>query len=123
MFDALKKYGVFHGRARRKEYWLYALLYFILAVAAAVLDKVSGTFSYETGMGVFSSLLTLALFLPSLAVSIRRLHDIDKSGWWMLMALVPILGIITLWVFFCLDGTVGSNRFGEDPKASERATA
>jgi len=108
MFEALSKYAVFEGRARRQEYWLFALLYFILAIIAGFADGVSGS-------GLISGLLALALLIPSIAVLVRRLHDTDRSGWWALLMLIPILGTLILLVFCVLKGTDGSNRFGDDP--------
>ena len=114
MFEAIKKYADFSGRARRKEYWLFILLYLIAAVIAGIIDAVLAT------MGIIGIILTLGLFIPSLSVGVRRLHDINRSGWWMLIGLIPLIGAIVLIVFFCKDGTIGVNPFGEDPKFSER---
>ena len=114
MFEALQKYAVFNGRARRKEYWLFFLLYFIAIVIANVIDVFALT------MGIIGIIVSLGLFIPSLAVGVRRLHDINRSGWWMLIGLIPLIGAIVLLVFFCKDGTNGSNPFGEDAKALER---
>ena len=114
MFEAIKKYADFSGRARRKEYWLFILLYLIAAIIAGIIDAVAAT------MGIIGIILTLGLFIPSLSVGVRRLHDINRSGWWMLIGLIPLIGAIVLIVFFCKDGTIGANPFGEDPKSSER---
>jgi uncharacterized membrane protein YhaH (DUF805 family) len=115
MLDALKKYAIFEGRARRQEYWLFVLLYVILYIGAVVIDVVVGTFDLELGIGLFGAVVSLGLLIPSISVGVRRLHDIDKSGWMYLLAIVPIANIVLL-VFLCLDGTQGNNRFGEDPK-------
>ena len=123
MFDALKKYAVFRGRARRKEYWLFLLLYTLLFFATTVVDGATDTYSEGAGMGLLGFILTLAFLVPSVAVGVRRLHDIDKCGWWLLILLVPVLGFLVLHVFFCFNGTVGDNRFGEDPKGRERASS
>lgn len=112
----LKKYAVFTGRARRKEYWLFALLAFGLYIVASILDGAAGM--GRTIGGVYGPIMTavaLGLLVPSIAVGIRRLHDTDRSGWWLLIALVPIVGSIVLLVFMVLEGTRGSNRFGPDP--------
>ena len=114
MFEAIKKYADFSGRARRKEYWLFILLYLIAAIIAGIIDAVLAT------MGIIGIILTLGLFIPSLSVGVRRLHDINRSGWWMLIGLIPLIGAIVLIIFFCKDGTNGANPFGEDPKSSER---
>ena len=107
----LKKYAVFTGRARRKEYWMFALVNTLIIVVLA---------ASEAYLGIFgpSALYGLAVFVPSLAVNVRRLHDTDRSGWWVLIGLVPLVGAIVLIVFMVLDGTPGDNRFGPNPKAA-----
>ena len=114
--DALQKYAVFSGRAQRSEYWYFFLFYFLLAVAAAILDGLVESFSQRAGMGFFSGILALGLLLPSLAVGVRRLHDIDRSGWWLLIAVIPLVGAIVLLVFTVKDSQPGPNRFGPNPK-------
>jgi uncharacterized membrane protein YhaH (DUF805 family) len=119
MFEALKRYAEFSGRSRRKEYWLFILLYVILSVVATVLDaSVLRSMAIDGELGVASLILSLGLIIPLLAVAIRRLHDTDRSGWWILLGLIPLLGGLVLLVFCCLDGTPGDNRFGPDPKQS-----
>ena len=119
MFDAIKKYAVFSGRARRKEYWLFILLYFILIIVGSFIDGFMGMYDPVSGYGPISAIVTLGLLIPSIAVLVRRLHDIDKSGWWALLSLVPIANLVIL-VFMFFNGTVGENRFGPDPKAVEQ---
>ena len=121
-----RRYFDFSGRSRRREYWLFQL--FVLIVTMTLDFGLGGTYSQITHNGFsaashasplatgLSGLFGLVNFIPSLAVLVRRLHDIDRSGWWMLIALIPLLGWIVLFVFLCLDGTFGSNRYGEDPK-------
>ena len=117
MFEALKRYAEFSGRSRRKEFWLFILLYIVLSGLATVVDiTVFENLLIEEEMGVVSVVLALALLIPSLSVQVRRLHDTDRSAWWLLIALLPIIGGIVLLVFNCLDGTPGDNRFGPDPK-------
>ncbi len=111
-----KKYMTFEGRARRQEYWFFVLFYAIISIILGFIDGMIGI-DLGGGTGILSLVLGLALLIPSLALGARRLHDIDKSGWWQLIVLVPLVGIIVLIVFFCLKGTDGSNRFGEDPLA------
>jgi len=111
----LRKYAVFAGRARRKEYWMYTLIYVLIAVVLGFLDAMLG------GAGLLGTLLAIALFLPSLAVTVRRLHDSGRSGWWVLIAFVPIVGVIVLLVFMCLAGTPGRNAYGEDPLGEPEA--
>ena len=118
MFEAIKKYAVFSGRARRKEFWLFGLFYCIVIVVAGAIDGVMGTFVEEAGLGVFSGIVMLGLLIPSLAVSVRRLHDKNLRGWWLLVHLTGI-GSIVLFILFCMRGTVGENRFGDDPLANE----
>jgi uncharacterized membrane protein YhaH (DUF805 family) len=116
--DALtKKYATFAGRARRKEYWYFVLFYVLAIVVLAIVDEMMGTFSEEAEIGLLSGLFVLATFIPSLAVTVRRLHDTDRSGWWILINLVPIVGAIVLLVFTLLDSQPGENRFGANPKA------
>ncbi|MFC8174337.1 DUF805 domain-containing protein [Streptomyces sp. NPDC057242] len=107
--DVLKKYAVFSGRARRKEFWMFTLFNFIAAVILSILDNV-------LGIQILSLIYTLAVFLPALGVSVRRLHDTGRSGWWILIALVPFVGFIVLLVFNCLEGEQQQNAYGPNPK-------
>jgi uncharacterized membrane protein YhaH (DUF805 family) len=104
-------YFDFQGRARRAEYWWYTLVYVIFYIVLAVVDSVLGT------ARLLSGLLSLALLLPSLGVAVRRLHDIGRSGWWILIGLIPILGWILLIYWYVQPGTSGQNEYGADPKA------
>ncbi len=113
---ALKKYATFRGRSRRSEYWFFVLFYLLIAVALAVLDVLLGTFSEDDGLGLFSGLFALAMLLPTLAVGVRRLHDIGRTGWWLLIAFVPIVGPIVLIVFAVKDSEPGTNAYGPNPK-------
>jgi len=113
----LKRYAEFSGRSRRKEYWLFVLLLIPIYIAAMAIDFVIGLNTVVVGLyGPFYLLTALALLVPSIAVGVRRLHDIDKSGWWLLITLIPLIGAIVLLVFACTAGTAGPNRFGPDPK-------
>ena len=114
--EVLKKYAVFGGRARRKEYWFFVLFNFIFAVVLAFIDGMIGTFNAETGFGVLSGIYGLAVFIPGIAVTIRRLHDTDRSGWWLLICFIPLIGAIWLLVLLVIDGTSGQNQYGPDPK-------
>ena len=114
----LKKYAVFDGRARRKEYWFFVLFNIIFALVLAFIDGMVGTFDPESGYGVLSGIYGLAVFIPGIAVSIRRLHDTDRSGWWILICLIPLIGAIWLLILFVLDGTAGQNQYGPDPKVA-----
>ena len=114
--NVLKQYAVFKGRARRKEYWFFILFNLIASVVLTVIDFMTGLLDAELGIGLLSGLYSLAVLIPSLAVTVRRLHDTDRSGWWLLLGLVPLLGAIVLLVFMLLDGTPGDNRHGASPK-------
>lgn len=120
----LKNYAGFSGRASRREYWMFTLINFIILVVLQVLMNATMTLPDEFGQGgslgfgyYLYILYTLATMIPALAVSVRRLHDTDRSGWWVLIGLVPLIGAIVLLVFFCQQGTQGDNRFGSDPLA------
>ncbi|MGH6727114.1 MAG: DUF805 domain-containing protein [Pseudolabrys sp.] len=106
-----RNYAVFAGRAARSEYWYWVLFALLIAAGAGILDR--GIFP-EAEPGPIGSLTSLALLLPGIAVAVRRLHDLDRTGWWALIALTGI-GILLLIVWFCLKGTTGANRFGSDP--------
>ena len=115
--EVLKKYAVFTGRARRKEYWFFILFNIIVSIVLGFADGVMGTFSLDAGIGLLGGLYSLAVLLPSIALSVPRLHDIGRSGWWLLIALIPIIGAIVLIVFFVLDSNADENKFGANPKA------
>ena len=121
--NVLKNYVGFSGRARRKEYWMFVLFNVIFAVVAMILDNVLGLASKELGYGPIYGIDALAMILPSLAVAARRLHDIGKSGWWLLIALIPIVGAIMLIIWDVREGERGDNRFGPDPKSGEGMAA
>ncbi len=115
----LKQYADFKGRARRTEYWMYLLFNLIFAFIAAVLDNILGLkFSPEIPYGYLYLLYALVTFLPGLAVSVRRLHDVDKSGWFLFISLIPIIGGIWLLVLYATEGTQGRNQYGDDPKGN-----
>ena len=117
----LKQYADFNGRARRKEYWMYSLFLVIAYIVAAILDNVAGlTFKMadqSMGYGYIYLLFALATIIPSLAVSVRRLHDINKSGWYYLISFIPFIGAIILIIWAVKEGDKGTNQFGPDPKA------
>jgi uncharacterized membrane protein YhaH (DUF805 family) len=107
--EVLKKYAVFSGRARRKEYWFFFLFNVIITIVLAVIDIV-------TGIGLLTGTYLLAMFIPGIAVSVRRLHDTGRSGWYMLIAWVPLFGPIVLLVFLAQDSQPGQNQYGANPK-------
>ena len=116
----LKRYAEFTGRSRRKEYWMFTLLAIGIYIVASIVDRIAGMNGMIAGRyGPVTALVALGLLVPTLAVSIRRLHDSDRSGWWLLLGLVPMVGEIIVLVFMVLGGTPGANRFGADPKAGE----
>lgn len=113
----LKKYAVFSGRARRSEYWFFVLFNVIIGFVLGFIDGIFGLGNPEAGVGVLGTIYSLAVLIPSIAVGVRRLHDTDRSGWWLLIGLIPLIGAIVLIVFFVMDSTPGDNRFGPNPKA------
>ena len=117
-FEALKKYAVFQGRARRREYWFYVLFNIIVSTALAFLDRITGTFVADAGFGVLSAVYTLGVILPGIAVSVRRLHDTGRSGVWFMITTVPILGFLLFLYFMVLDGDPAENKYGASPNPS-----
>ena len=113
---ALRKYAVFTGRSRRSEYWYFALFYFLILFALSIVDVFAGTMSVEAEIGLFSGIFGLAMVIPSIAVGVRRLHDIGKSGWWILIGFIPLVGWIILLVWACRDSQPGANAYGPNPK-------
>ena len=118
----LKNYATFSGRARRKEYWMFFLFNVLISLGLGVLDVVAGTYSVEYETGFFSGLYSLLVLIPGIAVGVRRLHDTNRSGWWILISLIPIIGVLVLFVFTCLDSQPGTNRFGANPKEASSQT-
>ncbi|MBS3965533.1 MAG: DUF805 domain-containing protein [Methylomonas sp.] len=114
-FAAFKKYAVFKGRATRREYW-YFTLFNILAVGVfGLIDQLMGTFNFDAGYGPLSAIYTLAMILPGLGVSIRRLHDTGRSGWWFMITIIPIIGLLVFLYFALLDSDPNPNEYGESP--------
>lgn len=120
----LKNYVGFSGRSRRKEFWMFTLVSVIISIVLTIIDNLIGTdtgttrggVGYTSNAGLLSGLYGLAVLLPSLAVQFRRLHDTNRRGWWILIALIPVIGGIVLLIFNVLPGDGGPNRFGGDPK-------
>jgi uncharacterized membrane protein YhaH (DUF805 family) len=111
-------YVKFEGRASRSAFWWWALFQFIVGVVAVILDA-----AIFGSLGVVYALTTLGLLLPSLSVAIRRLHDTDRTGWWLLIYLIPLIGFIVLLVFFLTDSDPGPNRYGPEPDDSRAGAA
>ena len=112
----LKQYADFSGRARRKEYWMFVLFNMIFAFFAMILDNILGFAIEGIGYGPLYGLYTLAVLIPGLAVAVRRLHDVGKSGWMILIALIPLIGAIWLLVLTLTDSNPGENQYGKNPK-------
>lgn len=136
MILPLRRYAQFNGRARRKEYWMFALFVVIASIAIGIVEAILGigtttttsgvpadtygvAYSADHGFGWLGGIFVLAVLVPSIAVGVRRLHDIDRSGWWLLIGLIPLIGGIVLFVFNVTSGTRGPNRFGPDPVESD----
>lgn len=117
----LKQYFDFSGRARRKEYWLFCLFNLIIAYILNVIDSAIGL-TFPVGiveLGILGVIYSLLLFIPGLAVGVRRLHDIGKSGWFYLIGLIPLVGAIIVLIWFCKEGEHKTNKWGPDPKNIE----
>lgn len=114
--QVLKKYAIFSGRASRKEYWVFALFNITFVVIAIILDNILGIAMTELGYGPIFTLYGLAMLIPGLAVAVRRLHDVGKSGWMILIALIPIIGAIWLIVLMVTDSNPEENQYGMNPK-------
>ena len=113
----LKRYTDFQGRSRRKEYWFFVLGVFVVAILLSIVEGIAGLSGMIAGAyGPLTALFFLGILVPSIAVQVRRFHDQDKSGWFVLIGLIPILGGLVVLVFMFLEGTRGPNRFGPDPK-------
>ena len=142
MLMPLRRYAEFSGRSRRKEYWMYVLGLIIVAVVLGLIEGVLGLTQMIGPYGPLSALLGIATLVPSIAVGVRRLHDTNRTGWWILLPIVPEIGAlamlqtgnlpvagilaivalvlaIVLLVFMVLDGTKGPNQYGPDPKGVE----
>lgn len=127
MFMPFRRYAEFSGRSRRKEYWMFALLNAIVWTIVCMLglwgadsrlfSSTEELMMYFLATGGIYGLVTL---IPSLAVAIRRLHDSDKSGWMLLLGLIPLVGGLILLIFYVTEGTRGPNRFGPDPLEEDR---
>ena len=113
--EVLKKYAVFDGRAGRKEYWYFNVFSFIIIIVLSVIDMMTGTFNVTVGLGLLGGLYTLAVLIPGIAVSVRRLHDTDRSGLWLLINAIPIIGMLVFLVFTAQNSTPGDNQHGSNP--------
>lgn len=109
--QAIKNYFDFSGRARRKEYWMFSIISAVITLLLSIIDSL-------LGIQLLTSLYSLFVLIPNLSVSFRRIHDIDKSAWWFLISLIPVIGAIVLLIFSILPGTIGANKYGDDPKGT-----
>ena len=120
MFEAYKRTLDFRGRAGRREYWLYFLAYVIQLIVAMVIDNtLLAAITPEGGIGILYVLVALGNVVTALSAGFRRLHDTNRSAWWLLIALIPLIGGLVLLIFYVLPGTPGENRFGPPPGTPE----
>lgn len=113
-------YANFNGRARRKEYWMFTLFYILLVLACAfalALLVATGPYSLTILVAIIFITVILAHVVPSIALSVRRLHDVGQSGWFLLLAFIPYIGNLIIFVFSVIEGNKGTNKYGPDPKA------
>lgn len=119
--DVLKNdYFNFSGRVRRRVYWMFTLYLLIILLCALVLDNILGGTIGNLPYGALYFIVGLLTTIPQLGLVVRRLHDVNKSGWMFLIILIPLIGSIWLIVLLCSEGTRGENKYGADPKAGER---
>jgi uncharacterized membrane protein YhaH (DUF805 family) len=114
----LRQYADFGARARRTEFWMFTLFSAIISIVLLIIDNAAGLTFGERAMtsGVLGTIYSLAVLIPTLAVSVRRLHDTGRTGWWILIGLIPLIGAIVLIVWYCTDGKPGHNQWGPNPK-------
>jgi uncharacterized membrane protein YhaH (DUF805 family) len=115
-FRVLRKYAVFTGRARRKEYWIFSLIHGLIIFAFRYPHFLTSTIDPESHIGQIGLLYTFGTFIPLVAVSVRRLHDTNRSGWWCFLILIPFIGFIPGLIFLTEDSQPGGNRYGPNPK-------
>ena len=122
MMMPLQRYADFSGRSRRKEYWMFLLGVVLVAIVLGIIEGVAGLSGMVGGVyGPLTTLLLLGIIIPSIAVQVRRFHDQDKSGWFVLLGFIPFVGGLIVLVFMCLEGTKGPNQYGPDPKGEGSA--
>ncbi len=115
----IKQYFDFSGRARRKQYWFFTLINIILSLLLSSFDGLIGLFNVDAGLGLISGLYSLAILLPAIGVTVRRLHDTGRTGWWLLIGLIPLIGALVLLYFLVSNGEEQTNRFGTNPKMDD----
>jgi len=115
--SVLKKYAEFNGRAGRAEYWYFVLFNLIISIGINIIDSAfSHDFKTSLGLGMFGLIYSLVVFIPSLAVSVRRLHDTNRSGWMILVSLIPLIGAIWIIILMATKGDKEKNKYGASPK-------
>lgn len=115
---ALKSYTKFDGRSQRMEYWYFFLVNIVILVILYFIDSMTGMVNAASGYGILSGVYALAVLLPGIAVAVRRFHDTNRTGWWVLVALIPLIGGLILICFMVLDSDPETNKYGPNPKAS-----
>jgi uncharacterized membrane protein YhaH (DUF805 family) len=115
-FQVLREYAVFSGRARRKEYWMFGLIHGLIIFALKYPHFLTQTIDPESHLGQIHMLYIFGTFIPLVAVSVRRLHDTNRSGWWFLMFLIPLANLVLFFLFMTEDSQPGENRYGPNPK-------
>ena len=121
--QALKKNADFSGSARRRGNWFFVLFNIIIYILLSICDVFLGTYSAAASIGILAGIYSLAVLIPGIAVTVRRLHDTGRSGWWILIQLVPLVGSIVLLIFLLIDSQPGQNAYGPSPKGGESTVA
>ncbi|MGR5206867.1 MULTISPECIES: DUF805 domain-containing protein [Vibrio] len=120
MFDwylgVIRNYTGFSGRARRQEYWYFTLVNILVNLVMNIIDRIMGNVFQIENFGLFGVLYALFILIPSLAVTVRRLHDTDRTGWWVFIAIIPIIGFLVMLYFLVQDSEEGTNQYGDNPK-------
>ena len=116
-FTVLKKFAKFSGRSRMSEFWIFTLINFVFLIFAMILDNVIGILLNPIPFGAFFIIYNLLVFLPELALFVRRMHDVGKSGWFVLLSFIPLIGTVWLLALCITEGNPGENKYGPDPKA------
>lgn len=115
---AWKQYFTLSGRSRRKEYFYFILGNVLIGILLGILDTMTGTYDSEAGMGILGGIYAIAAFIPSITLTVRRLHDTDRAGWWLFIAIIPIVGFLVLLYFMLTDSDEDENQYGLSPKAA-----
>ncbi|MFA0039861.1 hypothetical protein BCT81_23450 [Vibrio sp. 10N.261.52.A1] len=116
--DVIKRPVEFNGRARRREYWYFFAVSLGITLLLSLIDNVLGWYDPNSDIGLLSGIFSLLILLPGLSVTIRRLHDTNRTGWWVLLYLVPVIGFFILSIFLILDSNMECNKYGDNPKLS-----